>query len=214
MKRHSVSLFAGLLALLFYCGVQAHADPIRWSYVGSADGVRPGEFGKVLVTSGIPGSAQDGVELVTARNSLTGPRTIDILRLEAFYFSENDLGTFTHAGYHLSLFLHDEASGEAGLLDFFGEFNGTLSPTEADITNAFPGPTQQSLTLGRNRYTVTLGAYVPPGPPGGAPGRIEAHVDVRGVPEPATLTLAGMGVSLLGGAAWRAWRRRAIGPAT
>jgi hypothetical protein len=132
---------------------------------------------------------------------------------------------FTDAAFDLHLFLRDEASGAYGTLELPGVFNGSVTSTEVDLGLTWAGPAAPSLTLGGNVYTVTPGDYVPPGPfdrPGsalGAPGSISVHIDVQPAgaaraPEPSSLALAGLGVALLAGAAWRRWKRRLAGALT
>jgi hypothetical protein len=124
----------------------------------------------------------------------------------------------TNGSYSLTLNLVDSASGESGSVTFTGMLNGTFSTTSANVTNAFTGPTSQQLTLGGHLYTITIGPYAPPGPPGAAnAGTISAHVDVGDSgggsggdsPEPSTLVLSGLGLSFLGVASWRKRRQHA-----
>jgi len=118
---------------------------------------------------------------------------------------------FTNKAYTLTLFLLDLESGFGGTLSFSGLFNGTISKLSSNIDNTFTGDETQEILLGRNLYTVTIGPYTPPGPPTATnSGAVSAHanVSVRTIakaPEPSTLVLATMGVSILS-AAW--WRRR------
>jgi hypothetical protein len=125
---------------------------------------------------------------------------------------------FTNRPYHLSLTLTDQASHAAGTLSFTGIFNGTFSSGHSSIQNQFTGSTVQSLTLGGNVYTVTMGQYTPPGPPSATnAGSISANVFVnepppgggpQPSPEPGGVVLMGMGLSCAG---LTFWRRRAQG---
>jgi hypothetical protein len=129
--------------------------------------------------------------------------------------------TFVNAGYTLSMSLTDATSGQTAMLNFTGLFNGTLSSQSSQLTNSLTGLTSQTVTLGGNQYTVTLGTNIPPGPPSSSnAGAIGASVRVvpgdstgvpNSVPEPSTLVLAGLGVSGL--LALRARRRKAAQPA-
>src|SRR5439155_4948853 len=95
-----------------------------------------------------------------------------------------------------------------------GQFDGTLSELSANITNTFTGQTTQSVRLGNNLYTATIGPYAPPGPTNSTnAGTISAFAQVvvqpiviQDVPEPSSLFLAGWAVPLAGFAMW--WRRR------
>jgi hypothetical protein len=74
-----------------------------------------------------------------------------------------------------------------------------------------------SIVLGTDKYTVTIGAYVPPGPTGSTnSGSIGAHATVnvesvlQDAPEPSTFVLAALALPLLGVAAWQHRRHRAL----
>jgi hypothetical protein len=110
---------------------------------------------------------------------------------------------FTHKSYTLELTLTDLASHQHGTLTFGGIFDGSISKLTSNLTNVFTGQTTQTLHLGSNLYTVTIGPYTPPEPPDGMRlGAIGAHaqVDVRPTssPEPSSLLLAGLAVTTLG----------------
>ena len=93
------------------------------------------------------------------------------------------------------------------------------SNSNANVTNKFTGLITQQLILGNvakgfRTYTVTIGPYTPPGPPGASnAGSISAHVDVTDggvinkVPEPSTMALSFVGFTVFGAGAWR--KRRA-----
>lgn len=148
---------------------------------------------------------------------------------------------FTNAAYRLSLILTDQASGKSGVVTFRGLFNGSLWAHGANISNRFIGPLSQTLILGLDVYTVTIGPYLPPGPHGWwDAGAIGAHVDVHFLepppwildaqelassapatvhsPEPSSLSLAALGLSGLGLVVWRRRRgsayRGRLSPAT
>jgi hypothetical protein len=121
--------------------------------------------------------------------------------------------TFTNKAYTLTLFLLDVESGLGNTLTFNGIFNGTISRFSANIDSEFVGDTTQELLLGSNLYTVTIGPYTPPGPPDATnSGAISAHaiVSVRTIakaPEPSTLVLTSVSLSILGAGWWRRRRR-------
>src|SRR5581483_8755409 len=111
-------------------------------------------------------------------------------------------------------------------LTFSGVFSGELSARSANIKNSFSGETTRTVTLGGNTYQVSLSndLYSPPGPPGiSNAGSISAHVEVTpasddtgggpgggpsDTPEPSTMLLSGLGLSVLGAASWRRQQRR------
>jgi hypothetical protein len=97
----------------------------------------------------------------------------------------------------------------------FGGFTG-LGGSSFDnfgtLTNTFVGPTTQSLKLGSNLYTVTLGPVVLPDPIVNSNlGSISATIAAQpanATPEPSSLVLACLGLPSLGLARW--FRRRKI----
>ncbi|HEY7424400.1 MAG TPA: hypothetical protein VH682_09250 [Gemmataceae bacterium] len=79
------------------------------------------------------------------------------------------------------------------------------------LTNTFLGPTTQSLMLGGNLYTATIGPFDNPpsrGPDlGQLPATISASISVQpaavqSAPEPSSLVLACLGLPSLGLARW------------
>jgi len=116
-------------------------------------------------------------------------------------------------------------SSLSGSLTFDGKLSGSFSAVNANIRNKFGYMGQngwvdnslQVLTLGSTTFTVSLfnedglPFYTPPGPPGASlKGGISAHVTLTTgdvgpsqVPEPSTMLLSALGLSFLGGAAWR-----------
>ncbi len=219
MKRLFVLASAASLTLFVFAVFEVRAEPIRWGYdagiVGLRDNPPPGSvFSSNHRLSGdalgyIVGHGGFG-SLNDPSTYRTGYSIVPLLTLEGV---DNDFEgvnpVFDHAGYQLTVFLRDDLSGELGQLNFFGEFNGILTPSTADIWVLPIGHTGQYLTLGNHQYAVSV-RYDPISPPGTIQGRMSAEVSVglAPVPEPATLALAGLGVCLLGGAACaRRWPR-------
>jgi hypothetical protein len=180
---------------------QASADLIPWQYSWTA----PAE---VSATSGGVGKIT-----LTSEATLSAVGNSDIVATNLLTVSDADSGNpavFTNAGYSLSMFLLDTTSGNSTTLTFSGEFSGTLTSNSALISNAFLAPTTQTVTLGANVYTVTIGPYLSAGPPTSEnAGSIGASVSVeraQGVPEPSTMLLAALGG--VGLVVWRRSRRR------
>ncbi len=200
MRLRSTRLFATALALSLFAGTQARADLIDWSYnwMPTATQVFTDDPSMGNITlSNEPGSSTTGDSFIVATNlktASTSPATKP--------------GTFTDQPYSLTLTIFDEASGKSEGLVFSGKFNGLVSSKSAIIMNEFTTPETQSVQVGSNLYTVKIGPFAPPGPPTATnSGSISAlaSVTVKEVPEPSTLALAGMCLSVCG-AGW--WLRR------
>lgn len=186
------------LALVLGAGSDARADWITWSYnwsrsPGEVLADNPATGGKITLTD-------------ESLHTVVGDSDVVATNLKAYSTATAaNPDHFTNKHYTLSLYLKDSASGNSGTVSFVGIFNGTLTASSSNITNTFVGPATQSLVLGGNLYTVTIGAYVPPGPTGALnAGSISAHATitvqsiVQSVPEPTTLALAGIALPLLG----------------
>jgi hypothetical protein len=128
------------------------------------------------------------------------------------------LDTFTNKAFTLTISLTDETTKQSGSLTFSGLFNGTLNSGAAKIVATITGNLVQSIVLGSNTYTVSMGQpnqFAAPSPPNSTNlGSISANVgvDVSGgpppsSPEPTSLLLAGLGLTA-GAGAWLKNRRR------
>jgi hypothetical protein len=204
MKR-SVSLFAPI-ALLLLGAAQSHASFIPWTYNWDRSPV------SVLSDNG-NGSVSFTNEPANAAVGSTDTVATNLKANSLAAASSPDTISGSNGNYTLKLTLTDTASGQSALFTFTGKLSGTFSANSANITNQFTGTLTQSIVLGNNTYTVSIGSYSPPGPPDSSNfGSISAHVDVssasiQGAPEPASLLLAGLGVSMAGFSSWR--KRRA-----
>ena len=215
MKR-STLLFASALAVLIALGGSVRADLIAWTYSWQRD----------PVSIAADGAGTGGVSLTNEANAKDAAGNSDIVATNLRVFSTASASTpdqlVTNGAYTLSLTLIDGTSptGPSGTVTFTGKLSGTFSANNSNITNVFNSPTAQSVVLGNtttgfNTYTVTIGPYSPPGPPSASnagsiaafvavtPGTGGGGVGVQDVPEPSTMLLAGLGLSFLGGAAWR-----------
>jgi hypothetical protein len=155
----SLLCYAGIaLTLLLSTNVLVRADLLSWTYnwePGStnipADG---GGSGWIALTDEPSKSATDSSNTV-------------VTNIRAFSSAPQSApDQFNHAGYTFTLSLQDNASQASGGLSFSGFFSGSLTATNANIKNTFTSPTTQTLTVSGNTYTVTMGTYTPPGPPG------------------------------------------------
>jgi hypothetical protein len=200
MKGSPATRGATALLLLLAVGPAGRADPITWSYSWSNSPTNiaadaPG--GYLTLSNEAPQTATGNSDIVAT--NIQGHSSAPTTKPD----------TFTAKPYTLTLTLTDQASGASGSLDFTGALSGVLSASSAHVTNTFTGPTTQTLVLGDNRYTVTIGTYTAPGPPGSAnPGSIGATavVSIFQLPEPAAVALAA-----LGGLLTLARRRRGAG---
>jgi hypothetical protein len=154
--------------------------------------------GAITITGGHQGVAHGSISIIA-------------VNLTAFNFSPSPDGKyhFTKSPYQLGVKLTDVVSQKSGTLQFAGYFNGYFTQNKMVLTTSFTSAAQQSLSLGKDWYTVSLTAYSPPGPPSqGGAGNISAFVNVKPVPEPSTLLLAGTGLA----AAALTWLRRGTYP--
>jgi hypothetical protein len=156
--------------------------------------------GAITITGAHPGVAVGNADIVA-------------VNLTAFTFSPSPAGnpySFTNSPYRLGITLTDVGSNRSGTLHFAGIFDGSLTDTKVDLHTHFTSATRQWLTLGQNRYTVSLTSYTPPDPPAeGGSGSINAFVSVQPVsaPEPSSLILAGISLAAV---AFSGFRRRAL----
>jgi hypothetical protein len=147
--------------------------------------------------------------------SVIGNSVVDLTNLRVSSTADpNHPDLLNHNGsYSISMVLGTSANGSpmSGTLTFKGKLSGNFSSASSNVTNKFdPLLSTQTLTLGAYTFTVTLLPFTPPGPPGSSnAGSIAAFVSLSGgphitsVPEPSSMLLSGLGLTFLGGAAWR-----------
>jgi len=211
-KKHTLPSCAGIaLALLLLANPSARADLISWGYNWtpsaakiSADG---GSSGYLSLTNTLPNTASGSSNTV-----ITNLRTFSNA-------ASSGPDTFTHANVSYTLQLTDTASHTSGNLTFAGHFSGSMTGSSANVQLHFTSPMTQSLALGGNTYSVSIGSYTPPGPPGASNvGSLNAFVSVTpgnggggtisSVPEPSALLLAGLALPWVSLSGWRARRKR------
>jgi hypothetical protein len=193
-----------IVASLLVAAGPAPANPITWTYNWTPSAAEiiadNGGTGRIMLTNEPLGSAAGTTDIVATNikvASTAAPGHPDV---------------FMHAAYSLALTLTDGASHASGTLTFTGAFHGTISAKSSNLVNIFTDATTQSITLGNHIYTVTIGPFTPPAPPGATNfGSISANAEVSvrgrgpdfGAAEPTTLWLAGLGLAVLGLISWR-----------
>jgi len=216
MTRLSFPLLGTVIGLSLLGPSAARADLITWGFnwSGSPTSVAgdPGATGGIFLLDPQPGHGQGSMALSGTQLQV---------------FSSAPAGTldhFTNRPYTETLTITDDASHASGTLTFTGLFNGTLSPSQANILNTFTGKTIQTLLLGTHLYTVNLDKYIPPTPT--SAGSFGADVTVtpnttggggggnngggsgggggdHHAPEPSSLILTGIGLATFGVAYWK-----------
>jgi hypothetical protein len=209
MKQLYGRMLMAPLALLSLAAGAARADLISWSYNWAAGASSVATDGNG--TGSINFSINPG-------GTIAGDSTISVANLStASSATAAAPDTFTAKPYSLTLSLTDGPSQASGQLTFAGHLDGTLTATSAAIQNTFDGATTQSLKLGNDTFTVSIGPYSPPGAPTATlTGGISAFVTVNGAPvpvpepptplpgpvesapEPSTLVLTALAVPLWG----------------
>jgi len=213
MKRFlTAQLVALALVLLGTTGLRATPLPpaqVSWSYNFAPSA-------PALFADSNPGA---GVTLTNepSRNAVGDSDIVatNIRVFSAAVAASPDTITGANGNYGLALNLTtvEDAIPHSGTLTFSGTVSGTFSSENAGLANAY-STASQTLTLGSYNFTVALIAYTPPGPPDQAnAGSIAAHVTISAVtpaekfPEPSSMLLSGLGLTFLGGAAWRKRRK-------
>ncbi len=200
MRLHSTRLYATALTLCLFVGARAGADQINWSYnwtPAATEVFADNPAGGKLVLTNEPGGSTTGDSYIVATNIKTVSTA-----------NPMSPATFTNTPYSLTLAIYDEVANASKSMKFSGAFSGVLSAKSAIIMNTFTGSDTQAVQIGSHLYTVKIGPFSPPGPPTATnSGSISAlaNVTVQEVPEPTTLALAGICLSVCG-AGW--WLRR------
>jgi hypothetical protein len=153
-------------------------------------------LGKITLSNQSPAKAEGGTFLIATNITTSAVDTTSLSKP----------AVFKNAGYTLTLFITDLHTGKSDQMFFSGKFNGTVSTGSAQLTHTFTSPQTVSKQIGFHLYTVTVGSVVLPGnPTSGKVGSIGAVAIVTTVPEPSSLALAGLGLTMAVG--WRLRRR-------
>jgi hypothetical protein len=207
MKSPPTLVFAAFTALALASPLRA--DPVDWSFSWSATN------STIFSVKHPDGSITLGGEPMQQAFGNTNVVASDVTvksnanPLHPIVLSSKD------GMYQLNLTIKDKPSGQKGTLSFTGQLQGNFSAHSANLTNTFFSPMMQTLSLGGDTFTVTLGSFVPPGPPGGdkSAGSFGAYVSVKTAggnptpssvsPEPSSLLLCGLGAFGFAAAGWR-----------
>lgn len=212
MKRLlAAQLMAVALALLGGAGAQAASmsvDNIQWTYNFTP--------GAPAITAN--GNAAAGVTFTNEPTKVAVGNS-DIVATNLRVFSAATAASpdvLTNGNYTLTLQLSTVENGtpHSTSMTFTGTLAGKFSAENANLANVFGPNSTQSALLGSYTFTVSLMAYTPPGPPDQQnAGSISAYVSIsvpepsEQTPEPSTMLLSGLGLTMLGGAAWRKRRQ-------
>jgi hypothetical protein len=199
-KKHSLPTCAGIaLMLLFLTNTSARADLI-WGYNWEPS------TSKVYANGGGSGYLKLTDE---PAKTATGSSNTVVTNLQAVSTAAyNTPDIFNKAPVSFALQLQDLASKASDTLKFSGSVSGIISGNYSNVQLAFTSPMSETVTLGGNKYTVAIGNYTPPGPPGAVnSGSLNAFVTVTpdnggghssGTPEPTALTLACLAFPFVG----------------
>lgn len=214
LMKHSLLAFTGIaLVLLFLTNTSARADLI-WGYNWEPS------TGKVYSNGGGSGYLKLTDEPAKTATGSSNTVVTNIQAVSTAPYNTPDL--FNKAPVSFSLQLQDLASKATDTLTFSGSFSGIISGNYANVQFASKSPMSETVTLGGNKYTVTLGNYTPPGPPGVVnSGSLNAFVTlapasggggggggISSTPEPATLSLACLAFPFVGFCGWRKLRTK------
>jgi hypothetical protein len=210
-RKHTLPSYAGIaLGLLLLANTSARADLLQWGYNW--------EPSTMKVSADAGGSGYLSLTDEPA-NSATGSSNTVVTNIHSFSTASSTApDTFKNAAITYTLQLEDNTSKTTGSVSFSGYYSGTITANSSNIQLTITSPTTESVTLGGNTYSVALGTYTPPGPPGASnAGSLNAFVTVTAgsgggtissVPEPGSLMLAGLALPFVSLAGWRKRRGR------
>jgi hypothetical protein len=215
MKRSLVMLVAAVATVLL-AGTNVRADNIPWGY--SSTDTEIFNNNNPITSSSVKFTGSSGVA--------SGASGIIIYNLSATSTAgDASPDSFSNVPFNLAVTFTDikatgSASGGAKASDSVN-FAGLFNASNVTKSSLLPGvttwtsPTTAELILGADdvgwrKYTVTINSFTPPGQPGGAPGSIQAIVNIESTdgpggsgegpptaPEPASMLLAALGLPLV-----------------
>jgi hypothetical protein len=226
MKRFLTRLLVAGVACLAYTGA-VHADP-TWTYTTTAS--------PLAIAPDVPGGGLVLTSQSTPSQPVTGASGIVATTVLGSISVGTD--HYTNAGYEVDIMINDKNGGSHTFAfhgAFSGDFSAT---TGSHITHVLMDPAtgapsssavSQTADINGNTYTVTLDPNVIIGPLGSFPASIGGHVTTSGsnngdtgntgntggdngntqtAPEPSTMLLSMLGLSVLGVSAIRRRLRR------
>jgi hypothetical protein len=231
--RRSLSLIAAALALSLAAATQSQADttyfynwtrtPFALPTAQQTNNALPGTGGINLIdlnsaavqAEGDTGNPAADVQVISTATSANK----DVLTASG---ASNGKYTLTLTLYAQDPVLHPGTA--SGTVSFGGQlsgnvtalssnlFNSILSSTDGTGTHA--GQTFAQVQVGSSLFTITYSGFAEPGPSDEhSYGAISFHISVAPAissksPEPTSMVLGFLGLSCLGGVAWRARRRK------
>lgn len=212
-------LFIVPLFSLLYQAVEAHANYIQWSAT----------YTETSVAAANGGALSGGITFTPpATTTMTSVTSINVATLSTSTTATSaNPDLFNAVPYGIRIVLTDlgDPYHDSHTFIFTGTISGSLSTTSANLSNTFTSPSTQFAVFDRPNnyyaeYLLSLTSFTAP-TPGGAPGNITLQVTYNSAsppypapgnsPEPASLVLAGLGVTAFGLARWRRSAARAAG---
>jgi hypothetical protein len=232
--RRSLTLFAATLALSLAAAAQSQADttyfynwnraPVSLPTAQQTNNALPGTGGINLIdlnstavqAQGNTGNPATDVQVISSATSVNK----DVLTASG---ASNGKYTLTLTLYAQDPVLHPGTA--SGTVSFAGQLQGNVTALSSNLTNSILSSTDGAGThtgqnwaqvqVGNELFTITYSGFAEPGPSTEhSYGAISFHIGVApaisggGAPEPTSMVLGFLGLSCLGGVAWRARRRK------
>jgi len=222
MRSLNKRLLAGFLVLL--ACAQAKADPIFWSYNTNNFTLQSGNGNTIM-----PDDPSGGGGITLSSPGFTTPvpqhdsvKNLALTNLNLVAMGDptqiTNTAQFTNASYVLNLTIN--YNGQSQTFAFTGQFNDSYDNLGSNITHSFTGPLEHWFIFDTASFDVRIGdldpfgSYTGPQSPSSGAGGINAWVQAFGgtgnfqqAPEPSTMLLSCLGLSLLGAASWRKRRQ-------
>ncbi len=204
---------SALLVLMVVATCQIRADYLNWTYTAT--------FQVPGITVNTPSNGGGTVTLTDYASPQPGGTSIAVQAYETASSATTPI-SFNNLKYDLALQITDSATHDSGTLHFTGSLTGTLTATTSTIVDSFTPVTSNSLTLDGHTFTVkmpTVTLAPPTSPqanimasvsvtsPGGGTGGTPPPPPSNGTPEPTSLLLGSLGISILGIGRWWKCRR-------